>query len=147
MQRVRDAFPDHENFNQAHNGYLEIYLNLGWIGVLCLIVLLIDAYRKIFAAYRKNLYQNSLWLCYFVVALLHNLTEAEFRLLSPLWIILLLGILMASAERSSVAAEPSLTALGVGESLGAGMPALTARVAFNPLIRKSHTKSVSWHGV
>ena len=32
--------------NEAHNGYLEIYLNLGWIGIILLAVVLVTAYRK-----------------------------------------------------------------------------------------------------
>jgi O-antigen ligase len=98
MQKIVAAFPEHGGVNQAHNGYLEIFLNLGWIGIFLLSVLLIDGYRKIVAAYRKNPHMGSLWLGYLVIALVENLTEAEFRLMCPVWIFLLLATVAASAE-------------------------------------------------
>ena len=33
--------------NQAHNGYIEIYLNLGWIGLALLGAIIVGGYRKI----------------------------------------------------------------------------------------------------
>lgn len=98
IKKIWDAFPSH-GFNEAHNGYLEIFLNLGWIGILLLTLLLVTGYRKIFAAYRREPYLASLWLAYFLAAIIHNLTEAEFRLLSPIWIILLLAIVAATKQR------------------------------------------------
>ena len=41
-------------FQEAHNGYLEVYLNLGWIGVFLFACLLISGYRKIVAADRAG---------------------------------------------------------------------------------------------
>ena len=32
---------------QAHNGYLEMYINLGWIGVACLTGILVSGYRTV----------------------------------------------------------------------------------------------------
>jgi O-antigen ligase len=100
MQKVLRAFPEHW-YNQAHNGYLEVFLNLGWIGVVLLALLLAHGYRRIVAAYRTSPYIGSLWLGYFVAALLENFTEAEFRLMSPVWIMSLLAIVWASAARDS----------------------------------------------
>jgi exopolysaccharide production protein ExoQ len=33
--------------NQAHNGYYEMYLNLGWIGLLILCLMILSGYRKV----------------------------------------------------------------------------------------------------
>ena len=43
--------------NEAHNGYLEIYLNLGWVGIFMLFGLIIAAFRKI----RLELFRNPDW--------------------------------------------------------------------------------------
>ena len=32
--------------NQAHNGYIEIYLNLGWVGLTLLGAMVIAGYRQ-----------------------------------------------------------------------------------------------------
>jgi exopolysaccharide production protein ExoQ len=71
--------------NEAHNGYLEIYLNLGLIGLLMLIGLFIATFRKI----RTELLQNFEWgrfrLAFLVAAVLYNWTEAAFRGLNLVW--------------------------------------------------------------
>jgi exopolysaccharide production protein ExoQ len=79
--------------NQAHNGYLEIYLNLGWIGVALLAVVLVTGYRNVFRACRRNTPFGNLLLAYFVVGIAYNLTEAAFfQMLAPVWILFLLAI-------------------------------------------------------
>ena len=35
-----------EGLNEAHNGYIEVYLNLGWIGVCLIALILISGYRR-----------------------------------------------------------------------------------------------------
>jgi exopolysaccharide production protein ExoQ len=84
--------------NQAHNGYLEVFLNLGWIGVALLVLVLAKGYRTVFSAWRGNIPMGSLWLAYFFVGLVFNCTEAAFfRLQAPAWIFFLLAIASAPA--------------------------------------------------
>ena len=45
LQKVWQLFG--ATINESHNGYLEVYLNLGLIGVLLLVGLLITSYRNI----------------------------------------------------------------------------------------------------
>jgi O-antigen ligase len=75
--------------NQAHNGYLEIYLNLGWVGVGLLVSLLMSGYRNIIRAIRRQEPAGNLRLAYFVVACVYNCTEAGFKMMHPMWIIFL----------------------------------------------------------
>jgi exopolysaccharide production protein ExoQ len=78
---------------EAHNGYIEIYLNLGWIGLVLLGIVLIKGYRTVITALRRNLPASSLRLAFFVVGLVYNFTEAAFfRMMAPAWIFLLLAI-------------------------------------------------------
>jgi len=78
---------------EAHNGYLEIFLNLGWIGVALLAVIIATGYRTVIAAWRRNPAAGSLLLTYFVIGLIYNFTEAAFfRMMAPAWILLLLAI-------------------------------------------------------
>src|SRR5437773_12489899 len=53
--------------NEAHNGYLEVFLNLGWVGAALLAVVLITGYRRVFEAYRRKLPLGNLRLAYFLV--------------------------------------------------------------------------------
>ncbi len=73
--------------NEAHNGYLETYLNLGIVGVLMLFGLLIATFRKI----RLDLLRNPVWgrfeIGFLAAIVFLNLTEATFRGLSLSWFV------------------------------------------------------------
>ncbi len=85
-----------EGQNEAHNGYIEVYLNLGWIG-LCLIALfLIRGYRSAGKAFRRDPELGGLMLAYIIVAAAYSITEAGFRMLDPIWIFLLLAVVSAT---------------------------------------------------
>jgi len=77
--------------NEAHNGYIEILLNLGWIGVTLLAILLVAGYRNIILGFRRDPNTGSLKLAYFTVAIIYSFTEAAFRMLGLAWIFLLLA--------------------------------------------------------
>lgn len=77
--------------NEAHNGYLEIYLNLGWIGVGLLGLLVVAGYRNVVDAFRRDPGLGALRVSLFVTALFFNLTEAAFTVMQPVWIAFLLA--------------------------------------------------------
>lgn len=72
--------------NQAHNGYLETYLTLGWFGLALLGLVFVSGYRQIVHSIRYRLGLAPLRLALFVVALTINLTEAAFKVMGPAWI-------------------------------------------------------------
>ena len=78
--------------NQAHNGYIETYLNLGWIGVGLLAILLVSGYRNVIKTFRHGAALGSLGLPFFLVAVSYNFTEAAFKVMNPVWIAFLLAI-------------------------------------------------------
>jgi hypothetical protein len=79
--------------NEAHNGYLEVYLNLGWAGVTMLLVVIATGYRTVFRAWRHNIPTGSLCLAYFCAGVAFNFTEAAFfKMLAPAWLFFLLAI-------------------------------------------------------
>lgn len=80
------------DLNQVHNGYLEIFLNLGWLGVIFLAGIIVSGYRKAIARVRRLGIASNLMLAFFVVAIIHNFTEASFKMMFPVWIVLLLTI-------------------------------------------------------
>jgi exopolysaccharide production protein ExoQ len=82
--------------NEAHNGYIEIFLNLGWIGIVLMAVIIVTSYRKVVRAVRRDSDLGTLSLAYFVVGIIYNFTEAGFRMLDPVWITFLLAIIASS---------------------------------------------------
>jgi len=77
---------------EAHNGYLELYLNLGWVGLVLLGWMIASGYQKALFAFRQNAHSGRLRLAYITAALILSLTEAGFRMLSPIWFAFLLAI-------------------------------------------------------
>lgn len=65
--------------NQAHNGYLEIFLNLGWVGVLLLIAVLVRACQNIARTFSRDPELARLRLAFVTIAVLYNMTEAAFK--------------------------------------------------------------------
>jgi O-antigen ligase len=77
--------------NEAHNGYLEIYLNLGLIGLFLLCGFLIASYRTICKRLASPSSFGSLSLALWTVLLFYNMTEAAFKGSQLMWITFLLG--------------------------------------------------------
>jgi exopolysaccharide production protein ExoQ len=71
--------------NQAHNGYLETYLNLGMVGLILLIGVLIATFWK----GRRELFTNFQFgrfrLGFLAAIVAYNWTEAAFKNISPIW--------------------------------------------------------------
>jgi O-antigen ligase len=86
-----------QGIEEAHNGYLEIYLNLGWIGVCLLIWLIASGYRRAMRSYQIDPSTGRLCLAYLVAAMIYNLTEAGFRMLTPIWFAFLLAVTVVPA--------------------------------------------------
>ncbi len=78
--------------NEAHNGYIEVYLNLGWVGVALIALVLINGYRRATAAFQRESALGALLVSYVVVAAIYSITEAGFRMLDVIWIFLLLAV-------------------------------------------------------
>jgi len=108
--------------NQAHNGYLEVYLNLGWLGVLSIAAVMTTCYGRVTSAIRRHEDAGTIRLAYFLTAAMYNFSEGAFKMMSPVWVVFLLATTM---EWSSPAATPD-TAHGAaarGRRTGAGQAA------------------------
>lgn len=79
--------------NQAHNGYLEQYLNLGIVGVGLLMILLLGAIKRNWQLMKTQSAWGGFLLTVVVVAMLYNISEATFYGLNILWVMLLLAVL------------------------------------------------------
>jgi exopolysaccharide production protein ExoQ len=84
-----------QNLVSAHNGYLQIYLDLGWVGLCLVALIIISGYRRASRAFYRDRGVGSLMLVYIITAAFYNITEAGFRVLCPDWIFLLLAVISA----------------------------------------------------
>ncbi|MFO1128776.1 MAG: O-antigen ligase family protein [Rhodospirillales bacterium] len=70
---------------QAHNGYIEIYLNLGIVGVSLLAAIILATYGKIARQFLSDPDFARLRLGYLFAFLAHNITEATFVGVHLVW--------------------------------------------------------------
>lgn len=84
---------------QAHNGYLEQYLNLGYIGVAFIAVIFLSGLLRVRRHLSVDPAAGMLRLCFIVTAALYNYTEASFYGINNMWMLLLLGCLEVPRQR------------------------------------------------
>jgi O-antigen ligase len=130
--RLWELFPNLP-LNEAHDGYIELYLELGWVGVGLIGLILIDAYRRSVKAFRREPVLGGLLIAYISCAMIYSITEAGFRMMDPIWIFFLLAVIEASR-------------IGASQSLAASTdraPELAARnaLAMSPARRSMAGKS------
>jgi exopolysaccharide production protein ExoQ len=101
--------------NEAHNGYLETYLDLGLIGVILVIGFFVVTFRKI----RLHLFRNFEWgryrLGFLAMVALYNWTEAAFGTYNAIWFVFYI-VAMDYPRIHLTAAQPSVEAARPEES-------------------------------
>jgi len=90
---VADVF--HSFTNESHNGYIETYVNLGWIGISLIALILVRGYFWTAGAFRRDPALGALLVAFVVTAAIYNITEAGFRMLGPGWFFLLFSVVAA----------------------------------------------------
>jgi O-antigen ligase len=88
--------------NQAHNGYVETYLNGGIVGVCLLVAMIVFTGSKL----KKELLNRSSFgifcFSFLIVTVFYNWTEAMFNKMTPVWFILLIIALYHSGSTRSM---------------------------------------------
>jgi exopolysaccharide production protein ExoQ len=105
LEQMWRAFPVFHP-NEAHNGYIEVYLNLGWIGVVLIASILINAYRRAAAVFYREPALGAVMVAYVITAAFYSITEAGFRMLDSIWIFLLLAIAASAEPAQDVDEQP-----------------------------------------
>jgi exopolysaccharide production protein ExoQ len=72
---------------EAHNGYLDIYLDLGLLGLAMLAGLFVATFRKIRLELLRNFQWGRFRLGFLAAIVFYNWTEASFKGLHPLWLV------------------------------------------------------------
>ena len=92
--------------NEAHNGYIEVYLNLGWLGLGLIALILGQGYGRAVGVFRRDSALGALLVAYVVTAVFYNYSEAGFRILSLEWFCLLLSVVAANRVISLAQTAP-----------------------------------------
>jgi O-antigen ligase len=93
--------------NQAHNGFLDTYLNLGLIGLVLLCGYLAHVYSTNVKRLRseEGFDLGRFALTFLVLILLHNVTEAGFHGLSLVWVMQIVSSLSYTRETNNAPAR------------------------------------------
>jgi exopolysaccharide production protein ExoQ len=81
--------------NEAHNGWIEVYLNLGWAGLCFIALLIVTGYKRITSHIRQDPEKGCLFLGFLLCALFYSFSEAGFRFGNVSWFFSLLVIIGA----------------------------------------------------
>ncbi len=81
--------------NEAHNGFIEVYLNLGLVGDFLLGIFLIASYWTLWKRFRLSPELVSLGLAMWVVTLFYNMTEAAVLKGNLAWLTFLITVMLA----------------------------------------------------
>ncbi len=104
LAQIQAANPGNP-LNEAHNGYIEIYLNLGIVGLCFMAIILVTGYLRAIRVFRNvDRSFGGLLVAYVVAGTIYCITEAGFRTMGPNWIFLQFAIVSASVFLSKTAA-------------------------------------------
>jgi O-antigen ligase len=133
----------HMYLNQAHNGYIEVYINLGWIGIAVLGFVILTTYRRIVKAIYSMTPAASLRLAFFIIAISQNFTEASFKIMTPVWSAFLLAA-MVSTKVASAVEVPFAPGLNRVDDLAERKPvaAKSPVLAGSRIAHSDHRKSI-----
>jgi exopolysaccharide production protein ExoQ len=92
--------------NEAHNGYLETYLNLGVLGVAILLALLLATFWKARRELLTNFHFGRYRVGFLFALLIYNWTEASFKALHPMWFVFYIIALDYPKTQTQTVAEP-----------------------------------------
>lgn len=97
-ERLIELWQSGFELKQAHNGYIEVYINLGILGLSALAATICSTYRKLtspdFLEEPRYRYFGNFVFVFFFLFLIHNFTEATILSKSPLWFTFLFVLLV-----------------------------------------------------
>ncbi len=113
--------------NQAHNGYLETYINQGLLGLGLLLAFIGNAFRNLRSGLTIGSPSAILHLSLICLAVFSNWTEANFNRLSLIWIITLIVALHGTEAWQTMTEKAQATANQLKSCLSPQKPGLQHR--------------------
>jgi exopolysaccharide production protein ExoQ len=98
-ERLKQMWAKHWwNPTGSHNGYLETYINLGWIGLVLLCLLILAIFRKIQRESMSDYDYGRFEMALLIIGLVYNITEVAFKGTMLIWFMLILIAVKAPAR-------------------------------------------------
>lgn len=93
------------HINEAHNGYLDIYLSLGFIGLFLLLWFFVASYRTICGRLDRRSSLGSLGAAAWTILLFYGVTEAVFKS-GLMWMMFLVGAVVVPGAANGRGVSP-----------------------------------------
>lgn len=135
VEKVAVGLPGYDaatvhNLVSAHNGYIEVYLDLGWVGLCLIALILVSGYRHAIKTFQHNPEVGSLILAYIATCIFYSITEVGFRVLTASWIFLLLAVVSANGFAACLVGRVKRrTATSRVSPANNGVPAMSDRIS------------------
>ena len=91
-----------ETSSHAHNGYLDIVLNLGFVGLALFFMLFLSYCRKARQCMTADFDWSCLWICLMFIATVHNIAESSVTAFTGLFSSSLLFLFIAHNARGKI---------------------------------------------
>lgn len=101
-ERLARIWQQLDGIIQAHNGYIDVYLNLGFVGLSVLLASIVKGLANLNIELKENNRFAALKMTFIVVILIYNYTEATFVPVSNTFTILLICILQVRQPAENV---------------------------------------------
>ncbi|PYR52402.1 MAG: hypothetical protein DMF89_02825 [Acidobacteria bacterium] len=122
--------------NQAHNGYLETYLNLGWVGVIALVGLIVGSFRGVQKRWSPDSGGTEadrdfarFGMACIIAAVVYDITEAALRSMNPFFLVFLIVSMQRPIRASARSPAPQLAATGARRATAPGGLAATVTMS------------------
>lgn len=90
MSYIWDRYGD---IIQSHNGYIDIYINIGLVGLGLLIGCIVSGFIKAFKVLKHDYLHAMLRIGLITAVVAYNFTEASFKPLNNMFVLLLIGLI------------------------------------------------------
>ncbi len=92
---------------QAHNGYIDVYLQTGLLGLALLILSIYSGYKNVIQDFYNDFEYASIRFVFLIITCIHNFTESSFlRGSSLIWFFFLLSSVAARSRNSKKTPPP-----------------------------------------
>lgn len=88
--------------SEAHSGYLDVLLEIGFVGLILVTLYFLSSCRKAQQTMKDNFYWASLWMCFLIMAVIHNISESSINALSSHLTAMLVFFSVASSSLTSI---------------------------------------------
>jgi exopolysaccharide production protein ExoQ len=128
---------------QGHNGYIDVYLELGAVGLLVLAAVIIRGYLATLDRMTTNFGQGALHFAWLTVIVIHNVTESSYlRGTVDLWFIFLLCAITVPPGREAVVQDTRSSEEARGGSHA--VASSSGRNWWTPRPRSTHERRQRW---